>query len=183
MIAEYNFNDRMVMSDGVNQSANIQELLLANIPGACNVHRASNANDRNGVDWWVEHRSGKFLAIDCKVRSKDFGIKNPKNDDLALETWSVIEEKIVGWTAREDKLTDYILWFWMDSGRWCLIPFPLLCNVFLKNSDQWTKEYKVATQKTTGMNSEYHSQCVFVPRRVIWAEIYRNYSGMLMPSN
>lgn len=152
-------------------SSDVSEIILENIPGALTVTRAHEINDRNGTDFWVEHCTGRHLSIDLKSRRIDY-----KKDDLALETWSVIEKEKVGWTRDETKRCDYIMWFWQDTKRWAIVPFPLLCRVFIANWMQWREEFKWARQETTD-KGVYHSECVFVPRRQIWAAIYRRYSG------
>jgi ribose-phosphate pyrophosphokinase len=54
-----------------------------------------------------------------KVRDEDWAFKPGRNaaDDLALETWSVIEKQVIGWTRNQSKMTDYVLWFWRDRRR------------------------------------------------------------------
>ena len=175
---EYGFEERLAMSSGVAAVADVRYILLAQIPGAVNVTPAATANDKQGIDWWVELSTAKHLAIDAKVRSSDWAAKRPDEDDLALESWSVVEKNIVGWTRDPAKKCDYVLWLWQDTGRFCLIPFPMLCHVFTKNWQQWSSRFKTAKQKTVRQYGDcYHSECVFVPRREIWAEIYRVYGG------
>ena len=149
-------------------------MLCQNVPGAVRVEKASEQEDKKGTDWWIILSNGDRLAVDCKVRESDWAQRG--HDDLALETWSVIEANVPGWTRSEKKRTDYILWLWKETGRWCLIPFPMLCKVFSLRWEEWSKTYKVAKQRTPGLRP-YHSECVFVPRRIVWAEIYRQFSG------
>jgi hypothetical protein len=52
----------------------------------------------------------------------------------------------------------------------------MLCKVFQDNWEQWKSAYKTAQQYTPN-HGGYHSECVFVPRREVWAEIYRKYGG------
>lgn len=173
---EYKFNERLVMSQGAQENTSIIAILLNQIPGAVNVHAAHEKNDRHGVDFWVEHSSGKHIAVDCKIREEDWLTKG--KDDVALELWSVVEKNIPGWTLNEDKRTDYILWLWKDTGRWMLVPFPMLCAAFKKRRHEWAKKYHAPTQKTPRLNgNSYHSQCVFVPRRELWASIYQDFAG------
>ena len=40
------------------------------------------------------------------------------SQDIALETWSVIEKLKIGWTRDLNKRSDYVLWFWLDTKRW-----------------------------------------------------------------
>lgn len=178
MVIEYGFQERLALSQGVSQSRDIKDILLENIPGALNAYPAHTENDRNGTDWWIEHITGRHLSIDCKVRESDWAATHPSEDDLALETWSVVEAEIPGWTRDIKKRTDYVLWFWLDTGRWCLVPFSMLCRVFGDKWQDWSGKYKTARQRTPRSNGQsYHSECVFVPRREIWAEIYRTFGG------
>lgn len=137
------------------------------IPGVVKVHESSKTNDRLGADFWAEMRGGRFLAVDCKFREEDWAEKG--QDDLALETWSVVEHEKPGWTRDPYKITDWILWIWLDSGRTHLIPFPMLLKAFSDNWERWRKEYKTRQQKTDGT---YSSEVVFVPRNIVWRAIY-----------
>ena len=173
MVNEFSFNKQLAMSHGNSSSSDVKDILLNEIPGALNVIPAHEFNDRQGTDYWIEHKRGRFLSVDVKVREKDFG-----KDDLALETWSIVD-KSVGWTRNEEKQTDYILWFWKDTRRWCLVPFHLLCKVFQEKWEKWLNDYPCYRQFTKNNNGGYYSECVFVPRREVWAQIYHHASGFL----
>jgi len=179
MPREYGFDERMQMSDGFAVSADVQSVLLEQIPGAVAVHRADTVNDRQGIDWWVELSTARFIAVDAKVRNEDWAATHPNEDDLALESWSVVESKVVGWSRDRNKRCDYVLWLWKDTGRFCLVPFPMLCKVFGRHWKRWTSEYKTRRQFTPRDGGGYHSECVFVPRRALWSEIYLQYGGNL----
>jgi len=176
---EYGFGERMAMSNGVTAVADVRSILLAELPGAVGVTPAATENDRQGVDWWVEMSTARHVAVDAKVRQKDWAATHPDEDDLALETWSVVEQKIPGWTRDAKKRCDYVLWLWGDTGRFCLVPFPMLCRVFSERWQDWVKQCKTRKQHTPGIGGGYHSECVFVPRRELWAAIYRRYGGNL----
>lgn len=175
----YEFGERLAMSQGVSGNTSIEAILLEAIPGALSARPAHKKNDRHGVDWWVEC-DGRHLAVDVKARGEDWASKpRPYTaDDLALETWSVIERNVVGWTRDESKRTDYVLWFWQDTRRWCLIPFPFLCRVFSERWQEWHAAYEHHKQHTPRADGGYHSECVYVPRRVVWASIYERFSGV-----
>ena len=179
MALEYGFEERLAMSSGVAASADVRSILLKHIPGAVNAHQAATVNDRQGIDWWVEMSTAKHLAVDAKVREQDWAARNPHEDDLALESWSVVEKQVPGWTRDVNKKCDYVLWLWKDTGRFCLVPFPMLCGVFSRRWQSWRVDYKTRQQHTPRANGGYHSECVFVPRRELWVEIYRQYGGQL----
>lgn len=175
MPKQYGFGDRLEMSQGVSENESISAIVKNNIPSALAVYQAHFANDRNGTDFWVECESGKFLSVDCKVREKDF-IEVNGCDDLALESWSVVEKNKVGWTRDTSKQTDFVLWLWKDTGRWLLVPFQMLCKVFSDNWKEWRREFKTARQYTPN-HGGYHSECIFVPRALVWKRIYAMYGG------
>jgi hypothetical protein len=171
-VRDFSFDRQLVMSKGVAAGVAVEEILLDAIPGAVGVRAAGAHDDRNGTDWWVDLFSGDALSVDLKARHEDFSTRG--KDDLALEVWSVVESRVPGWTRDARKRTDYVMWWWQDTGRWCLIPFQMLCAVFVAHLDEWTTTYQVAEQSTEG---RYHSRCVFVPRVVVWREIYSRFGG------
>ncbi len=168
----YSFKKMLEMS-----RVDVKAILMANIPGAVDVHKSIETDDRNGTDWWVERKDTNDLSIDCKIRKEDWAAKGPNTDDLALETWSVVEQEIPGWTRRTDKQTDSVLFFWLNTQRWCLMPFPMLVTVFSKRWMEWKDKHKTARQITPTSNGRYHSECVFVPRQEVWAEILMQFGG------
>lgn len=168
----FSFDSQMRMSEGATDTNNIGAIILSCFPHAVNVEKANTSDDKNGTDYWVSLVSGDRVSVDVKVRERDFG-----QEDVALETWSVIGRQ-VGWTRDVKKRTDYILWAWLSSNRWMLVPFPMLCHVFCENWERWSKSYKTSVQKTNNQNgSQWKSQCVFVPKKVVWNEIYRSFGG------
>lgn len=179
MPLKYGFDERMAMSSGIAETADVRSILLEHIPGAVSVQKAATENDKQGIDWWVELNTARHLSVDAKVREKDWAATHPSEDDLALETWSVVEKEVIGWTRDVTKKCDYVLWLWSDTGRFCLVPFPMLCKVFAHRWTHWRAKYKTRKQFTPRGSSGYHSECVFVPRRELWAEIYRHYGGDL----
>lgn len=173
-IRQFGFQDQLVISTGTSANKTIGMILLEVIPGARRAIQSLQHDDKTGVDWWVETgASDRRIAVDCKIREDD-PIPRYNQDDLALETWSVVEKKIIGWSLDDKKRTDYVFWIFKDTGRWCVVPFSLLVRAFRAKKDEWLSVYKVAKQNTEG---RYHSECVFVDRRELWAEIYRQAHG------
>lgn len=175
----YDFNEQLRYSSGVCHNATVDAILLREIPGDVEIRKADLKHDKKGTDWWVIRKCGRPLSVDAKVRRIDYAALPPTNreDDLALETFSVVESNVVGWTRDESKQTDYILWLWTDTGRWCLVPFVMLCSVFCRKWQDWKMQYKTRRQETPWNGTCYHSECVFVPRLVVWREIYNRFGG------
>lgn len=177
MPREYSFSDRLRMSQGIAAGSDVAAILVGAIPGAVAAYPAHPSNDRNGTDYWVEHARGTHFSVDVKRRAEDWTAKAEPSDDLALEIWSVMEKQKVGWTRDATKRTDYVLWLWQDTGRWCLMPFAMLCAVFQEHWQAWTARYPTHEQFTPEFGG-YHSQCVFVPREVVWEALYRRFGGL-----
>lgn len=168
----FSFDERLRWSDGYASSSEIGLILREHIPGCVSVERADTTADRNGTDWWcIRTAPLRRLSVDAKVRSLD-PIEQFGMDDLALETWSVIDKK-VGWTRDPSKHSDFILWLFTTTNRFVLIPFPMLCHVFSRKWREWSAAYRTEQQNS----GTWQSECVFVPRREMWAELYRVYGG------
>lgn len=182
---KFSFDERLAMSAGVSVSDDISALLLERVPGALAIDKACTRDDRSGTDYWIRHARGTPISVDVKVRGKD-PVESYGRDDLALETWSVIGSKI-GWTLDETKRTDYVLWWFTPTRRWVLVPFVQLQAAFRKRQDEWMELYRVEKQQTVGAgrSSGWQSECVFVPRREIWAAIYTDFGGQIIaePAN
>jgi hypothetical protein len=178
MTAELSFKEQLEQSHTCIEA--IGKILREQISGVVSVHAAHESNDRRGTDFWCETEGGNHLSVDVKLRSEDWSVKEEPDraDDLALEIWSVMEKQIPGWTRDRSKRTDYVLWYWQDTGRWCLVPFAMLCQVFSESWKSWSQKYKTATQHTPCRG--YHSQCVFVPRDIVWSEIYRRFNSAFL---
>lgn len=144
-----------------------------------NIHQSNEKEDRQGIDFWVEQSNGKMITVDCKIRTKDYAYLG--DDSLAIETWSNVEKFKRGWSRDPTKKSDYILWYWLDSHRHVLFPFPLLCKVVVENWIRWGAIYKLSHQKTAFKDSNeiYHSECIFVPRLEILRKIANEFGGNL----
>lgn len=153
----FDFQEELRASKSLDVDRRVRDVLIR-LPGAAKVTEASKTNDKLGVDYWVE-LPGRHIGVDVKVRKTDFSKRPGGVLDLALETWSVVEARTVGWARNQDKLCDYILWIWLDSERNCLLPFLPLCHAMRCNWEQWRKSFKVESQPNNG----YTSEMVLVP--------------------
>lgn len=165
----YSFEERLAFSKSqVNES--LARILKARLPGVFNVEIAETSEDRQGTDFWaVRDLDLPDLSIDLKVRDKDWSAHpDPRKraDDLALETWSVCGSK-VGWTRDETKRTDFVVWYWLDTGRFFIVSFPALCKVFQMYWEKWSMEYRCFKQDS----GNWQSECVFVPRAIVMEKL------------
>jgi hypothetical protein len=168
---QFDFNERLAFSHGISKNKDFETILFSQIPGAKEIRKATLQEDKKGTDYVVIRENGRELSIDVKVREYDWKEKTGE-DDIALETWSVVGKK-AGWTRDKDKNTDYVFWYWNNTGRWCLLPFVYLYTLFSEHWEEWIKNFKHASQQNNG----YMSECVFVPRRFLWVEIYKRFGG------
>jgi hypothetical protein len=162
-VRHYAFEERLRWSEGYLDGG-IETILKDRIPGCYEIQKATEDSDRAGTDYWALRRNLPPLSVDVKVRGTDWAERG--EDDLALETWSVIGKK-PGWTRDENKRTDYVLWYWADTSRFVLVSFPALCRVFRKYWQEWRATYKVALQDS----GAWQSECVFVPRDIVMDRI------------
>lgn len=183
---EYDFYENMNMSNGIAASSDIAKILCERISGAVTAFRATTQEDREGTDWWVKLANGKLVSIDVKVRRWDRSTHHEQYDDLALETYSVIDNDIPGWTRDERKKSDYILWYWQDTRRYCLVPFLPLCKAFQARWENWRriaiKLDRRAIQRTKPIDGRqgWRSECIYVPRLSVWRAIFRECNGLAL---
>jgi hypothetical protein len=168
------FSGQMAVADASDSA--VQAILMENIYGTTEVRRASANEDRRGTDWWVDVVGRDTpISVDAKIMTTDLAPKGM--DHLPLETWSVVDE-VPGWTRDPRKRTDFVLWYWVDTGRWCLVPFPPLCAMFAEYWKVMREQYNTATQETGDMdNGGWRSECVFVPRTTVWKLIYARFNA------
>lgn len=155
----------------------VERILKARIPGCVKVEKANTQDDKNGTDYWAIRKGLPALSVDVKVRTEDW-LAKANQDDLALETWSVVD-RTPGWTRNQNKRTDYILWYWQDTSRFVLVPFPPLCKAFQSYWREWSGKYKTRKQRT---EEGWYSECVFVPRVLVIEKITAWMGGTLTAS-
>lgn len=119
------------------------------------------------------------MSIDALL---DLPVGQYAAQDAHLYLWITNRSLPKGFALLERWSFRYVMWFWKDTGRWCLIPFAMLCGVFQSMWQAWRKEFRTAVQATEDLQGGrgWHSECVFVPRREVWAEIYKRYGGSVL---
>lgn len=166
----YDFHEKLTVSKGIVKSTCL-ETIRGMIPGCSNVVANEDvALDKQGVDYVATLRKGAKVLIDHKHREpcKQHWQRSAMGiliAEIALEIWSVVEAKRIGWTLDESKLTDYTLHTFApdDTDECWLLPFQLLRAAFHKNYQAWTARYKRAKQQSSRGSSNWTSECVFVP--------------------
>lgn len=143
------------------------EVLLRVIPNASQVRRASERDDREGTDYWVMLGSGHELSVDVKVRQHD-PMDKWGTDDLLLEWESDKERRRPGWTVDPMKRTDYVLYWFESSSRYCLLPFALFYAAAVSHRDEWQAIYGVRQSYSSSGRREWTTTWSAVPRKVVW---------------
>jgi hypothetical protein len=174
-VNDYEFNKQIRYAEGKGVIDDVKKILNYHIPGVERIEKATKEEDLKGTDYWVYRKNiNKPLSIDVKARSDDPVVKFGM-DDLALETWSVIEKEKIGWTLDENKQTDFILWFFEPTKRFVLLPFVQLLTVAKEHMPVWKREHRVYRQGSN--NGDWHSECVFVPRKAVLDAITNRFYG------
>lgn len=169
------FNQKLRYSLGEQQKFD-HEILKKHIPFCDKVEKTDIETDRTGVDYVATLRGGAVIYIDAKTREKGCSKYWNGEPELAIETWSVVEQKKVGWTFKENSNVDYILYTFPESDckEYFFIPFQLLRKVAVENYRAWTKKYKPKFQA----NKDYRSQAMFVPASVVLNAIEEAMKGV-----
>lgn len=156
-------------------ASNLTKILIKHVGGFNDFYRSSKAEDIKGVDIWVRKINGTRLGIDLKFMRQDY--KDQKffsSDNLPLETLSKINPEIVGWTLDDRKITDVVLWYWLPTERYCLVPYKPLRKIFTEKLTEWDKEFKKNDQTTPTsetVKKGWDSQCMFVPRLTVFSAL------------
>lgn len=157
-----------------------KELLKSHLSKCVSVEKADTDLDRKGIDYIATIDGGAKVFIDAKTRTSGCSkFWKDGEPELALETWSVVEDRKVGWTLDGRKLTDYVLYTFPkeDCDRYFFLPFQLLKKVFTERGRSWYRKYPVKTQKSYSGSSVWHSECVFVPAKIVLNAITLSMQG------
>lgn len=167
----FDFYAQRAMSESAEAQDLIRNHLARLFPDSLTIRKAAMENDKLGADYWIEFRHGQFRAVDVKVRAEDWKAKG--KPDIALEIWANREKRKPGWTIDNNKLTDYVLFVWLDTGRADLFDFRLLKAVTLANLDEWSGNRQTSNQTTASTRGRYSASCMFISGRELHAAIYR----------
>lgn len=110
---------------------------------------------RGGIDRIITLASGKTIAVDEKIRAKDW-------PDVLLEVWSNEERRVPGW-VRKPLACDFIAYAFAPSRVCYLLPVLPLQRAWRDNGGRWAARYGVIRAR----NSGYCSVSVPVPRDVL----------------
>ena len=186
----HDFTERLNFSECVGLEDDLIAYLLGIIPYSLKCIRASQSNDRNGVDFWII-RKGELPPIAIDVKHREFDpIERFGSDDVCIETCSVYtgpptppwldeHRKVIGWTLNPLKRTDLVVYSWPQSDgsrRFWIVYFPFLCRAALANWRLWAQLYG----EKPVFNQGYLTLCIFPPRHVVEEAIRRIQGGVIV---
>ena len=146
-----NFYEKLSYSLGHQQTVDCN-ILRSHIPKCIGVEKTSVDIDRTGVDYIATLQGGTKIFIDAKTRTPGCSRYWKGEPELAIETWSVVEKKIPGWTFNEKSDVDYILYtFPKEDYAGCFfIPFQLLRSASIRCYPDWRKRFPKHYQRNNG---------------------------------
>lgn len=173
MSRRFDFHQQKSLTQTPEVEAAIRAALFAYFPGLLEVHLAHLENDKRGVDYWLEF-PGKLQALDVKIRTQDYAMKGDP-DNVCLELVANIGSGKPGWVLDPDKLTDWVLVYYKDSGRSYIYPFQLLQAAVMKDMDKWKQaKQRITRQITKTLTGEYASESMFKSHRDLYAAMYHH---------
>ncbi len=171
------FTDCFEYSIGSREQFDI-ELLKSHI--RCeSVEKTDDETDKLGIDYIVTFKDGSKMTVDAKTRKP--GAKRYWTDgpELALEQYSVVENKKIGWLfKRSETHPDYILYTFdkSDTDNFYIIPFVLLKKAAFINWSEWEKQFGIKKQPNSDFNG-YTSSALFVPASIVLEAVAKQMTG------
>lgn len=154
------------------------EILKSHIPKCVSVIKTDTETDKTGIDYIATLKGGAEIYIDAKTRVGGCSKYWDGQPELCIETWSVKEKAIPGWTYKESTKVDYILYTFApeDYSGYFFIPFQLLRAAAIRHYHEWVSRYKEKPQRNMG----YTSMAVFVPADVVLNAVREQMEGEVM---
>lgn len=172
-----NFNNDLAMSDRPEVVAAVKAACHRQFPELLSVTKAHKENDMIGVDYWMEFPGGRVEALDAKIRKLDYSVEAPGRvcDDrtACLELLANVGTGKAGWTVDPTKRTDWVLFYYIESGKRVFYHARELRAAVVAYLPQLRKIGKPSIQQT----GRYESTSLFVRHRDLGAAIYHHGQG------
>lgn len=137
----------------------------------CGVTRATPAEDRRGVDYWVRTTRGR-IGLDLKLRRKDYGAQRGAAMDCAIELES---HGTCGWLLKPGG-AGLILFACQDTHRVALFDTKKLRTAVLLNLSRWLADGRAWEFKNTSERNgqqQWHSRAAIVSADLLAQAIER----------
>lgn len=157
------------LSDSDMHADIVYSSVKAREPSLLGIHKSHKANDLKGADYILEFPNCIYENLDLKSRKKDFG------DDGIVVEYDVGGR--TGWSLDTKKLTNWLLFYWIDTGKTELIPFRQYQNAVIKNFDKWVNTYKTYEQLSfdSKTGKKWIAKCFFIESVTLWRAIHEIY--------
>lgn len=175
MVKTFDFHQQKAMSERPKIYAAVREAVRKQFPDVLAIHKAHVENDKRGIDYWLEFAGGKMETLDVKIREKDWALRGDK-DNICLELASDEGRGKPGWSLDETKLTDWVLFYWEESGHAEIYPARMVRGALQAKRKEWESTKKTAGQVTRTDMREYMSRSIFVSGRDIWRAMFERYA-------
>lgn len=173
-----NFHADLAMSDSEEIEQAINRECRKYFPELLGITKAHKLNDMKGADYFLEFENCKMETLDIKVRSEDYSVATSKraadNRTACIEIIANIGTNKIGWSLDKTKQTDWIMFYYIDTGRSHFYPARLLRSAVIKYLPELRKQGKAAIQTTGSGNGSYKSESLFLSHRELWVAIYNS---------
>ena len=160
----HDFDKDFSFSDSVDAHALVRRACHRLIPNCIGVTRATPAEDRRGVDYWVATTTRR-ISLDLKLRRIDYGARSGGAVDCVLELESHCTE---GWLLKGGGAA-LILFANADTHRVALFETVKLRITVLRYMSRWIaagKAKEITTHSTRGGN-QWTSRAIVVSADIL----------------
>lgn len=140
--------------------AAIWQAISERMPEALAIIPAHTANDKRGIDYWIELPHCRMEGLDVKIRAQDYLHKDPRTAFIELVANTTTGKP--GWTIDPSKQTDWVLFYYADTGRHVLYNARQLRSAVNAHLPYLQSVGKVATTTTGSYNGSYDSSGLIV---------------------
>lgn len=128
----HDFDTDFDFSSSAQADALVRRACHRLVVDCCGVTRASAADDRRGVDYWVSTRRGR-VGLDLKLRRKDYGATRGGSIDCVIE---LDGHGSSGWLMKPTAAA-LALFACIDTHRVALFEMRQLQTVVIQNLARW----------------------------------------------
>lgn len=156
----HDFDQDFAFSVTLDAHALVRRACHRLIPNCRGVARATAADDRRGVDYWISTDHGR-IGLDLKLRRQDYGARSGRPLDCVVELES---HGTSGWLLKSGG-ADLILFATADTHRVALFQATQLRTAVVLNLSRWIAcgmAREITTQSKRG-NSGWSSRAVVIP--------------------
>ena len=135
----HDFDDDFSFSTTSSADALVRKACHRLVCDCCGVTRATPAEDRRGVDYWVSTPHGR-IGLDLKLRRKDYGAARGGPLDCVIELDS---HGTGGWLLKAEGGAGLILFACQDTQRVALFDAKQMRTAVLLNLSRWIADGRV----------------------------------------